>query len=283
MCDLIQNHALHGKKNPFQEVEESLMGLYVRPLSMYITGRIYLITLCNSTSICIVFFCDSVGFIPSLGLEIYQVQDGVWKFSYNQTSRFWDCQWSNWLLICIYIYSSYSSWPISVSWRRAHIRAVMFLTVQRVQRDTRLCPYLVWFATLYPLMLSHLRRNSVLIPCPFSPPSHPRTPPLPPLPSPLILLGQFPPVPATTSPPWPLTSSPPPRIGPELVGSQYTAWPYTAFAKFRFPLAQTPHRLFPPSPRCTPIFCPSSNVEDAPSVAAPPGIGNPPVPVPWRG
>ena len=44
------------------------------------------------------------------------------------------------LYICI---SSSSSQPISVLWRRAHIRAVVFQTLYRLLRDSRLYPYLV--------------------------------------------------------------------------------------------------------------------------------------------
>ena len=51
-----------------------------------------------------------------------------------------------------------------MSRRRAHIRVVVFHTLHRGQRDTRLCPYLVYCATLSQLQLPHIQGSSVLIP-----------------------------------------------------------------------------------------------------------------------
>ena len=75
--------------------------------------------------------------------------------------------------------------------------------------------------------------------------------------------------------------SPLPCIGPESVASQYTERPYSVFAECRFTLAQNPPPLLPPPQRCTTTLFTASTVEAAPSVAAPPGIENPPVPVPY--
>ena len=64
--------------------------------------------------------------------------------------------------------SSSSSWLVSVSWWRAHSRVVVFHTLHRGKRDTRLCPNLVYWSTLYPLLLPQLRESSFLIPLFYS-------------------------------------------------------------------------------------------------------------------
>ena len=169
-----------------------------------------------------------------------------------------------------------------------HNRVVVFQTLHGGQRYTRLCPYLVQCATLYPFLLSQL----LCLPCyhiiapppPFVPPSYM----LPPLPSPLPLTSQFTPVPATAYPPMPPSSSPLPTIGPELIVSQYTLRPYSTFSKCRSPLSQTPPPLSPPPlsplpPRCTTTFRTASTMISSPSVAFPPGPGTPPVLVPCGG
>ena len=67
--------------------------------------------------------------------------------------------------------SSYSSYrPVSVSWWYAHSRAVVFHTLYRGQRDTRLCPYLVSTATLYYLPL-YQPKSLTIFPCHFYIPS----------------------------------------------------------------------------------------------------------------
>ena len=108
---------------------------------------------------------------------------------------------------------------------------------------------------------------------PFLPTAH-LCPPLPPFTLPLP--GQLPPVTTTASPTGPPYSSPPPHIGPELVASQYTARPYSAFTKCKITLAQTPRPLSPTPLRYTPTFHSDYAVEAALSVAATPGLGNPP-------
>ena len=113
------------------------------------------------------------------------------------------------------VISSYS-WPLCVSRWRVHSRAVVFQPLHRVQRDTRICPYLVCCANLYPLKLSQFRDDFILIP-PFTPPSNPSpppSPPSPPLPSPLPPLCQVPPVPTTASLSMPPSSYPSPLTGP---------------------------------------------------------------------
>ena len=45
----------------------------------------------------------------------------------------------------------------SVSQWHAHIRVLVFQTLHIVQRDTRLCPYLINYAMLYPLLLPQPR------------------------------------------------------------------------------------------------------------------------------
>ena len=174
---------------------------------------------------------------------------------------------------CVSISSSSSSWSISVYQRRAHSRAVVFKTLQI---ETRLCPLLAKFVTLYPLLLSQLLKSSVLTPPPFIPPGCPcpsLPPPLPP-PSPLPLTGQLLPVITTAFPPFPPASSPPPWIGPESAALQCTAWPCSAFAECRFLSSQIQPPLFLPLLRCTPTFRPSSAMEAVPLVHAPPGPGN---------
>ena len=49
----------------------------------------------------------------------------------------------------LYTISS-SYWPVSMYQRRAHIKAVVFHTMHRGLRDTRLCPYLITCANLDP-------------------------------------------------------------------------------------------------------------------------------------
>ena len=51
-----------------------------------------------------------------------------------------------WILLSYYSYS----WPVSVSQRRAHSRAVVFHTLHRGLRDTRFYPYLVTCTILDP-------------------------------------------------------------------------------------------------------------------------------------
>ena len=55
-----------------------------------------------------------------------------------------------------------------MSWRCAHNMAVVFHTIHRGQRDTRLCNYLVKLVTLYLLLLSQIQGSYVLIPPTFS-------------------------------------------------------------------------------------------------------------------
>ena len=116
-------------------------------------------------------------------------------------------------------------------------------------------------------------------------PDHPHPPPLPPLPSTFLLPGKLPTftTTTTTSPPMTLAYYPPPHIGPESVTSKYIARPYSAFAKCRFLLAQTPLPLSLPLLRCTTTLCPSSAMEATPSVTASPGIRNLKVPIPFGG
>ena len=71
---------------------------------------------------------------------------------------------------------------------------------------------------------------------------------MPPFLSPLPLTSQVPPVPTTAYLPVPPAPSPPPLTILELVALQYTAQPYSAFVKFRFPLDRTPPPLLPPLP-----------------------------------
>ena len=61
--------------------------------------------------------------------------------------------------------NSYSSYrPVSMYQWHAHSRAVVFHTLHRGQRYARICPYLVYCATLYPLPLPQLQESSVLTP-----------------------------------------------------------------------------------------------------------------------
>ena len=122
---------------------------------------------------------------------------------------------------CTY-YSSYCYyWLFSVYRSLAHNRVVVFHTLHIFQRDTKICPYLVNFATFYTLLLSQLRGSSVLTLLHFILSDHHRPSPPPP-PSPLPLTGQFTPVTTTVSPSTPPVSSMTPLIGIELVASQYT-------------------------------------------------------------
>ena len=81
-------------------------------------------------------------------------------------------------------------------------------------------------------------------------------------------------------PPTPSTLS---HTGPESVASQYTEWPYYAFAECRFSLDQNLTPLSPPPLRYTPTYHPTSAVASTLSVVSPPVLGNPPGPVPYRG
>ena len=58
--------------------------------------------------------------------------------------------------------SSSSSRLVSVSLCSAHTRAVVFHTLQRCQRVTRLCPYLINCATFYLLPFPQVRESSIL-------------------------------------------------------------------------------------------------------------------------
>ena len=78
-------------------------------------------------------------------------------------------------LLNSHTYSSYCL-PVSMSWRRAHNRVVVFHTLQEGQRYTRICPYLVQFATFYMLLFSQIWGYSVLI-TPFSASRMPEPPP----------------------------------------------------------------------------------------------------------
>ena len=60
--------------------------------------------------------------------------------------------------------SSSSSLLVAMSRWRADSRAVVFKTMYRGQRDTRLCPYLINCANLYPLAFPQLLESSFLIP-----------------------------------------------------------------------------------------------------------------------
>ena len=159
----------------------------------------------------------------------------------------------------------------------------MFHTLYIVQRDTRICPYLGFFAILYPLTLSQLWDSSVKTPVIyfFIPPSSASA-----AVSAISLVPTrsipclFPP--PHTRPP-PPASSPLPLTGTELVASQYTARLYSALAKCCFPMPQTPPPLLPPPSRCFTIFRPTTSLESAPSEAAPPGLGKTPGPCPCGG
>ena len=96
--------------------------------------------------------------------------------------------------------SDYSYKPVSVYLWLAHIRAVVFHTLHRGQRDTRICPYLVTFAKLY--FLCRCTRPGVFIPPPpatVPPHTRPRLPP----PSTWPLSGLYLLYPTTASPPRP--------------------------------------------------------------------------------
>ena len=109
--------------------------------------------------------------------------------------------------------SSSSSQLMDVSWCCAHSRSVLFQTLHRCQRDTRLCTYLINYAIFYPLTLPQLRESSVSTPS-FTLPYHPFPPSPPSPPYPLPPSDQYPPVPTTTSPPATPNFSPPPCRGP---------------------------------------------------------------------
>ena len=128
-------------------------------------------------------------------------------------------------------------------------------------------------------MSSQLWGSSISLP-PITPPYHPckPSPPPPTLPSPSPLPVQFRHVTTTSSPHVLHASPPPPHIGPEVIASQYTARKSSAFAKFMSPLVQTSPPLLMSPLRCTPTSCSASDVGSAPSVSAPPCIGNPQYP-----
>ena len=148
---------------------------------------------------------------------------------------------------------------------------MVFHTLYRYQRYTRLCPLLFNFATLYPLLLSQILGPSALIP-PFIPTSHPHPPPHPPPPSySLPLLVQFTPFPTKSS--FLLLSAATKRS--KSYAFQYNAQLYYTLVECRFPLYQTLHPLSLSLPRCTFTFHPASSVEDDSSVTAPPDLGHP--------
>ena len=64
--------------------------------------------------------------------------------------------------------SSSSYRPVSVYRWRAHSRAVVFHTLHRGQRYTRLCTYFINCATLYPLPLPQIQEYSILVPLLYS-------------------------------------------------------------------------------------------------------------------
>ena len=67
----------------------------------------------------------------------------------------------------------WGSRPVSVYRLRVYSRVVVFHTLHRGQRDTKLFPYLITCYTLYPLLLPHLRVFSGLVPLLYSSsPSH---------------------------------------------------------------------------------------------------------------
>ena len=171
----------------------------------------------------------------------------------------------------IYIVLSSYYWTVSMSWWRAHSRAVVFHTLHRVQRDTIICPYLFHCATLYPLILPQLQESSVLISS-FISSTHPSPPPMLPSLSLFPPPGQVPPVLTAATPPMPPATSHPHHTGPESFSLKYIVRPYFAFVKFKFPLTQTPPHLSPPPSSFTPTFLPTSTVVAALSVAAPPGL-----------
>ena len=133
--------------------------------------------------------------------------------------------------------SSYYYWPVYMSRWCAHTSAVVFHTLHRGQRNTRLCTYLVKYSTLYPLLLpqlpSLLSHHLILPPPTFALPAYLLPPPLPPLPSPLPLTFQLWPVSTTTYPHVTPAYSPPLHIALESIALQYTVEPYHAFAECR--------------------------------------------------
>ena len=66
--------------------------------------------------------------------------------------------------VCVFIYSYSYYQPVSMSRWRAHTRAVVVQTLHRGQRDTGLCPYLINYATLYPITFPQLRESSISTP-----------------------------------------------------------------------------------------------------------------------
>ena len=106
--------------------------------------------------------------------------------------------------------ASYSSRPVSVYQWHAHIRAVVFHSLHRSQRDTRLCTLIMYsflLCTIYccsvPIVLLYLPSFTLL--------SRLLPPPL--LPLPMSLPDQFPPIPATASLIAPLVPFLTPHIG----------------------------------------------------------------------
>ena len=165
---------------------------------------------------------------------------------------------------------------------RENSRLVMFQTLHRGQRDTRLCTYLIRYANFYLLPLPQPRGSYVSTPsCTI--PAHHFPPPLPSPPFPLTSPNQCLPVPTTASTPVPPGSSPLPCRGPEAITYQFNAQLYSAFTGCTSPSSQTLPLLEPPTLRCTPTYrLPAAN-KSAPPVSAPPGPVTPLVPVPCRG
>ena len=169
------------------------------------------------------------------------------------------------------VYSS--SWPVSVSQWRAH-------TLHRGQRDTRLFPYFLYSATFYPFPFPHTWNSYFLILLVYN------SRPFLSAAAAAVSLDPARSCPTCSHhriPTCDLASSPPSHTGPGLVACQYTVGPYSAFAEYRFPSAQTLPPLSPPLLICTPTFCPTSVVAASPSVSTPPCIGTPPGPVPCGG
>ena len=74
------------------------------------------------------------------------------------------------VIVLVILTATSSSSYISVYVSQCHVysRAVVFHTLQRGQRDNRLCPYLVYCTTVYPLFLTQLRESSVSMPLIYS-------------------------------------------------------------------------------------------------------------------
>ena len=140
----------------------------------------------------------------------------------------------------------------------------MFLTLVRGQRDTRLCPYLVQCATLYPLML----------PQPLGLPYFCLVPPLLFLQSIFFRLRIF-----LLCLPWPfqfsscLFSPLHTQPVPESIVLKYNEQPYSAFSECRSTSSQTP-----PLQRCNTTLCPDTDVGASLSVVLALGPGTPPGP-----